>query len=153
MRGHGGARKSFTVVELLVVVAVVAVLISVLLPALAGARARGRAVACGANLRSHVQSIQRYRDVHRDYWPATWEAVLDVRMGDPSGEAWVLRCPEDRVGNRSYVLLEPWDPFDYGTFGRAVELEPPGTVAVSRDLRPLHDGRRQAGYLPDGAVR
>lgn len=146
-------RRGFTLIELLVVVAVVAVLVSLLIPGLAGVRARARAVACAANLRSQVQAVAIYRDQNRGHWPATWEAVLDVRVGDPSGDARALRCPADRSGTVSYVLLEPWEGQTYATFGSAVDAERPGSVAVSRDLMPRHQGRRLAGYLPDGSVR
>lgn len=58
-------KTSFTLVELLVVVAIIAVLVAILLPALAKARETARRVMCGSNLRQMGVGIVIYsQDYH-----------------------------------------------------------------------------------------
>ncbi len=54
------ARRAFTLVELLVVVAVVAVLMSLLAPGLAAARGRARQAVCGSNVRQMGAGLAMY---------------------------------------------------------------------------------------------
>lgn len=55
-------QKSFTLLELLVVVAIITVLIAILLPAIAGARESAGRVACGTSLRQ--MSTAHFGHVH-----------------------------------------------------------------------------------------
>lgn len=73
------ARRGFTLLELLVVVAIIGVLAGLLLPALAGARERGRQAACLSNLRQLHLANTVYANDHGSYAPAApdiWSSNL-----------------------------------------------------------------------------
>ncbi len=55
-------RRSFTLLELLVVLAVIMLLIAILLPALGAAREQGRRAVCASNLRQILIGIRIYAD-------------------------------------------------------------------------------------------
>jgi len=92
---------SFTLVELLIVVAIIAVLVALLLPALARVRGRARTVKCVNNLHQlHVaytaiaggqggdESFQRHERMIG--WPVMWLHAL-------KGDRTAFVCPEDKT--------------------------------------------------------
>ena len=74
-RRQNQARKAFTLVELLVVVAIIGILVSMLLPAINSARESARGSACSNNLRQVGLAITGYHDqtgafpVSYSQWP------------------------------------------------------------------------------------
>lgn len=60
--GSTGARRGFTVLELIVAMGIVGMLIALLLPALMAARESGRRVTCGTHLREIGVAMQQYHD-------------------------------------------------------------------------------------------
>jgi len=99
-------RRSFTLVELLVVVAIVALLISILLPAMGQARKQGRATACLSNMRGMGMAVLMYCNDNRDFL-VTVGLSHEEDHYEPE-EAWIrtlsayynnkllARCPSDR---------------------------------------------------------
>lgn len=61
--------NSFSLIELLVVMAVVAILVSMVLPATQSAVERGRRAQCMNNLRQIGLALQFYREDHDQLWP------------------------------------------------------------------------------------
>lgn len=65
----GVKRQTFTLIELLIVVAIIAILAAMLLPALNQARERGRSASCINNLRQLGSGFQLYSADHADFLP------------------------------------------------------------------------------------
>ncbi len=60
---------SFTLIELLIVVAIIAVLVSILLPALSEARKSAQQIACSTNLHEMSYGVQLYMNDYNDCFP------------------------------------------------------------------------------------
>lgn len=105
-RGHYG-RKSFTLVELLVVIAVIAIMAALLLPALARAKSKARTVICMNNKHQLALALRLYADDFRGYLP-----INDGDYGSsPTLSAnWVfgwMRWDLDSLSTNSAVMLDP----------------------------------------------
>ena len=77
-------KKSFSLIELLVIVAIIAVLASLLLPALGKARKKSRLALCTSNMKQMSTAIYLYLDDHEDYFPYSSEhnkTSWDDRLG------------------------------------------------------------------------
>jgi prepilin-type N-terminal cleavage/methylation domain-containing protein/prepilin-type processing-associated H-X9-DG protein len=61
---HVPARKAFTLVELLIVVAIIGVLVALLVPAVQAAREAARRASCQNNLKQLGLGVHEYHDVH-----------------------------------------------------------------------------------------
>jgi len=67
--------SSFTLIEMLVVIAIIAILAGLLLPALARAREESRRKSCDSNLSQIVKACTTYQEPNGDFFPAFMQAV------------------------------------------------------------------------------
>jgi prepilin-type N-terminal cleavage/methylation domain-containing protein len=98
------ARRGFTLIEMIVVIAILLLLMGILIPVLSRARAEGRRVACKSNLSQLAKAIQMYVTDHQSTYP-TLASRPTINNGMTSlkkllmpyiKDDRLLRCPEDR---------------------------------------------------------
>jgi len=101
-------RRSFTLIEMLVVIAIVGILIAMLMPALGRAREKGRMTKCKANLRNLQVAAMIWSYEHRRLPWASSNEEEDYEVGDPDPHYYENRAWVTWIGyppyptNRSY---------------------------------------------------
>jgi prepilin-type N-terminal cleavage/methylation domain-containing protein len=114
-----GKRRTFTLIELLTVIAIVALLMAILLPSLGAARASAKRAACSANLRQIGVALRAYLGACNDRFPYASDMpsfgpdplhcpnpldcnepiyISDVLAADVGHQMKVFRCPNDQGG-------------------------------------------------------
>jgi prepilin-type N-terminal cleavage/methylation domain-containing protein/prepilin-type processing-associated H-X9-DG protein len=134
-------QKSFTLVELLVVIAVIAILAGLLMPALNKARARAQGIKCTGNLKQNGMAFAIYQMNHND-WVAlnyykdsgstrTWSEFTFGKYNEP-GYAGVLgestRCPSVK---HPEGVHKNHQQYIYGALGFLPKANRPGSKFAS----------------------
>ncbi len=83
------ARRAFSLVELLVVVAIIGTLVGLLLPAVQAARAASRRTQCASSIRQVGIGILHYADSHNGRWPETTHTVEPDPVSGTFTRAWI----------------------------------------------------------------
>lgn len=125
-----GARKAFTLVELLVVIGIIAVLIAILLPVLSKAKESARRIACASNLKQIGTAFMMYIGDNKDRFPRPavlhlyedwvyWQRGLDLdqsRIRPYLGKRFnrqVFICPSDDILSHKPTQGTELYPFSY----------------------------------------
>ena len=110
---HTGVKQSFTLIELLGVIAIIAILASILLPALNSARERGRAASCINNLKQIGSASAMYSDANDGFI-----AGFHMFPGAPQKTRWIGRL-YPYTGNNPFIWVCPASPqVDHPRYGK-----------------------------------
>jgi prepilin-type N-terminal cleavage/methylation domain-containing protein len=105
-----GRRRSFTLIELLTVIAILSLLVAILLPSLGAARANAKRAVCAANLRQIGIGMRAYLGASNDRFPYASDVpsfgafpldgndpiyIADVLAADTGRQPKVFQCPMD----------------------------------------------------------
>lgn len=122
-----GARRAFTLIELLIVIAIIAILATILFPVFARARENARRSACMSNLRQIGLAFAQYTQDYDETYPvfmafslpglttiSSWDQSIAPYAGvtvDPNASPTIFKCPSDSIarttatnGGRSYAV-------------------------------------------------
>jgi prepilin-type N-terminal cleavage/methylation domain-containing protein len=140
------ARRGFTLVEMLVVIAVIGILAALLLSSLSAAKNSSRRTTCVNNLKQINLGVRMYADDHQDAFPVitnsvppvTWtDYELFIRSylglkGEPSPQDKVFDCPADtfyyitdRVFSQSHYLQPAYKYSSYAFNAGNMAIDPP----------------------------
>ena len=87
--------RSFTLIELLIVIAIIAILAGMLLPALKAARAKAQSIACTSNLRQLGIYNMNYSDAYKGFilYTPYWNGI-QVSWGSLLQNAGIIKSYE-----------------------------------------------------------
>ncbi len=128
--------RSFTLIELLLVIALLVLLAGLLLPVLHEARQRTKVVRAVVELRSVMQGIDLYRGEHNEQPPLYLSDIFQQPLVDPWGNAYVynhfstINKGKRRKDKNLVPINTAFDLYSKGRDGKSVA---PLTAEQSKD--------------------
>ncbi len=99
MFARRGARRAFTLVELLVVITIIGILIALLLPAVQAAREAARRIACNNQLKQIGLAVHNYMQANRVFPPGTIASgTWDVNTNYGTTAIWGAAARQQQAG-------------------------------------------------------
>ncbi len=114
---------SFTLIELLIVIAIIAILAGMLLPALNKARERARTISCTGNQKQLSQALMLYRDGNQECTPPYQNGSATT------GGRWIATMVLNSYMPNSAILVCP--SREKTTSGRKLFLDPKETKKIA----------------------
>ena len=125
-------RVTFTLIELLIVIAIIAILAAMLLPALNAARESARVTSCASKLKQIMLATTLYADDNKGYFPDNTGWGYDAQIAEhfavrndtmyEGRRGKHVKCPSSNAptaGTRSYsIIVSRWDGVNRGVCGR-----------------------------------
>lgn len=137
------ARKNFTLVELLIVIAIIAILAGLLMPTLNSAKERGRAISCVNNLKQSGLALLNYANDYKSMFPVVHTGSFEHPVELPGEPQWFtplveqysykikyLKCLSD-VGYNSDNNIQSYMINAMFTFGRPVTSLKYGRIVLA----------------------
>ncbi|MFH1768773.1 MAG: type II secretion system major pseudopilin GspG [Candidatus Omnitrophota bacterium] len=115
-------KKSFTLIELMLVVIIIGVLASLVVPHLAGRAERARRVAAGADIEANIPSGLDLYEMDMGAYPQTIEELVENSSGDTNWQGpYLKKIPKDPWG-KEYSYKYPGEHntsyYDLASLGR-----------------------------------
>ena len=168
MRRIPGARLSFTLVELLLVIAIIALLAGRSIPALSKVRERARMASCSSNEKQLGVAVNAYTIDSRDMLPLCegfnsfygYPDLKSVLAPYLSDRTEVFKCPSDMLRADCQFALYgtsyEWNSFVSGMKIDRVKFTISGLDVVGPllgDANAVHAGDRRNYLYSDGSVK
>lgn len=114
-----GEQKSFTLIELMLVVIIIGVLAAMILPRFAGRSEQARITAAKADIESNIATALKLYEIDNGNFPTTSEGLAALLQKPPSATNW----------KGPYLEKKPIDPW-----GREYKYKSPGDHRIDYDL-------------------
>jgi prepilin-type processing-associated H-X9-DG protein/prepilin-type N-terminal cleavage/methylation domain-containing protein len=109
------SESTFTLIELLIVIAIIALLASMLMPALKNARDKAKNISCQSNLKQLSICTAEYVTDYNGFLPFAYDTI-ECSYVTPSAPAWYVLCAPyanvpvnlDNPGLGHYYLCDSW---------------------------------------------
>jgi prepilin-type N-terminal cleavage/methylation domain-containing protein/prepilin-type processing-associated H-X9-DG protein len=134
------ARRAFSLVELIVVLAIIGILMALLLPAVQKVRSAASRIQCLNNLRQQGLALHNFHGDRGHFPPGMISASDDVSDASATGFTLLLPYLEQDNVFRIYSFDKPWsDPANYAAVGLIVKVFfcPANRDSGLIDLRPI----------------
>jgi prepilin-type N-terminal cleavage/methylation domain-containing protein/prepilin-type processing-associated H-X9-DG protein len=134
------ARRGFTLVELIVVLAIIGVLMSLLLPAVQKVREAASRIKCLNNLKQLGLALQGFHADRQYFPPGLISSVEDVSDAEATGFTLLLPYLEQENAYRIYTFDRPWSNvanYDAVAVNVKVFFCPSNRDTGFVDLRPI----------------